>query len=271
MLSLPELKYFSYKNGRLAYREAGIGPTLFLLHGMNGGSQSWAHLFQSLATSFRIVAWDAPGFGESDVFGDSVQDFKVAALALMSSLKLTNAILIGHSMGGVVALQLATDQEASVAGLILSSTHLGFNCPKGETLMPRYANRIERMTSKGVDIVYGRERAKGSTPPETSEAVIDFLAKISAGSRVEGIRNGGRMSQEANNAEICADVKVPVLILSGEKDTVIPNKMHSDLITALPGAQQYVFPEAGHASYAEFPDLFNKRVKDFALNALKLN
>ena len=269
MLSLPELKYFSYKNGRLAYREAGVGPTLFLLHGMNGGSQSWAHLFQSLATSFRIVAWDAPGFGESDVFGDSVEDFKDAAVVLMDSLKLTNAILIGHSMGGVVALQLATDQEASVSGLILSSTHLGFNCPKGAALMPRYANRIERMTSNGVDIAYGRERAKGSTPPETSEAVIDFLAKIAAGSRVEGIRNGGRMSQEANNMEICANVKVPVLILSGEKDTVIPSKMHSDLITALPDAQQYVFPSAGHASYAEFPDLFNKRVKDFALNVLK--
>ncbi len=269
MLSLPELKYCSYRNGRLAYREAGVGPTLFLLHGMNGGSQSWEYLFQSLANSFRIVAWDAPGFGESDVFGDSVEDFKDAALALMDSLKLNNAILIGHSMGGVVALQLATIQEASVSGLILSSTHLGFNCPKGAALMPRYANRIERMTSNGVDIAYGRERAKGSTPPETSEAVIDFLATIAAGSRVEGIRNGGRMSQEANNLEICANVKVPVLILSGEKDTVIPSNMHSDLLEALPEAQQYVFPDAGHASYVEFPDLFNKRVKDFALNALK--
>ena len=269
MLDLPETKYFSFKNGRLAYRESGTGPTLFLLHGMNGGSQSWAHVFQSLATSFRIVAWDAPGFGESDVFGDSVQDFKLAALALMESLKLNNAVLIGHSMGGVVALQLATDHEASVSGLILSSTHLGFNCPKGAALMPRYANRIERMTSNGVDIAYGRERAKRSTPPETSETVIDFLAKIAAGSRVEGIRNGGRMSQEANNAEICANVKVPVLILSGEKDTVIPSNMHSDLLEALPEAERYVFPNAGHASYAEFPDLFNKRVKDFALNALK--
>ena len=160
MLDLPEIKYFSFKNGRLAYRESGIGPTLFLLHGMNGGSQSWAHVFQSLATSFRIVAWDAPGFGESDVFGDSVQDFKLAALALMESLKLNNAVLIGHSMGGVVALQLATDHEASVSGLILSSTHLGFNCPKGAALMPRYANRIERMTSNGVDIAYGREELR---------------------------------------------------------------------------------------------------------------
>ena len=87
MSSLPELKYFSYKNGQLSYREAGVGPTLFLLHGMNGGSQSWPHLFQSLAPTFRVVAWDAPGFGESDVFGDSVEDFKDVAVALMKSLK----------------------------------------------------------------------------------------------------------------------------------------------------------------------------------------
>ena len=82
MLDLPETKYFSFKNGRLAYRESGTGPTLFLLHGMNGGSQSWAHVFQSLATSFRIVAWDAPGFGESDLFGDSVQAVSYTHLTL---------------------------------------------------------------------------------------------------------------------------------------------------------------------------------------------
>ena len=135
--------------------------------------------------------------------------------------------------------------------------------------MPRNANRMERMSSSGAEIADGRELEKGRAQQESSGAVIDFLAKIAAGSRVEGIRNGGRMSQEANNAEICANVKVPVLILSGEKDTVIPSNMHSDLIAALPEAQQYVFPDAGHASYAEFPDLFNKRVKDFALNSLK--
>ena len=82
---------------------------------------------------------------------------------------------------------------------------------------------------------------------------------------MEGIRDGGRMSQEADNASICSKVSVPVLILSGEKDTVISNDMHADLIAALPKAQQYVFPNAGHASYAEYPDLFNEQIKDFAL------
>jgi pimeloyl-ACP methyl ester carboxylesterase len=265
VLNLPELKYWAYKDGRLAYREKGVGPTLFLLHGMNGSSQSWAYLFQSLATSFHIVAWDAPGFGASDIFGDTIEELKSAANALMNALELKEPVIIGHSMGGVIALPLATDQETSVAGLILSSTHLGFGHPKGTELLPRYADRIEHINSKGADIVYGIERAKRSTPPATSDTVIQFLAKIAADSRMEGIRDGGRMSQEADNANICSKVSVPVLILSGEKDTVISNDMHADLIAALPKAQQYVFPNAGHASYAEYPDLFNEQIKDFAL------
>ena len=73
------------------------------------------------------------------------------------------------------------------------------------------------------------------------------------------------MSQETNNAVLCSQVNIPVLILSGEKDTVISNEMHAALIAALPEAKQYVFPNTGHASYAEYPDLFNEQVKDFAM------
>ncbi len=265
MLSLPELKYLSYMDGQLAYREKGVGPALFLLHGMNGSSQSWTYLFQSLATSFRVVAWDAPSFGASNTFGDSIEDYNNAAKALMNHLEIIDVVVVGHSMGGVVALNLAADQDALIAGLILSSTHLGFGQSKGNPLIPRYAHRIERMKSVGVDIDYGINRAKGMTPQDTSDKVIQFLAEIAMGSRIEGARDGGRMSQETNNADICSEVNIPVLILSGEKDTVISNEMHTDLIAALPEAKQYVFPNTGHASYAEYPDLFNEQVKDFAM------
>ena len=75
------------------------------------------------------------------------------------------------------------------------------------------------------------------------------------------------MSQEADNRDVCSLLNVPALILSGGKDRVISNGMHADLTAALPEAQQYVFPNAGHASYAEYPQLFNELVKDFALKA----
>ena len=265
MIEVPELQYMPYKDGQIAFRESGAGPAIFLLHGMNGDSRSWAYLFHSLNASFRLIAWDAPSFGKSDVFGDEVNDFKNAAKALMQGLEVESAVVIGHSMGGLVALQLAADETDLVAGLILSSSHLGFSKPKGEALMPRYADRIERLSSGVVDIDYGIERARRSTPPNTSDNTIQFLANISTGARLEGIRDGGRMSQEADNVSICSQVDAPVLILSGGQDKVISNDMHAALIAALPFAKQAVIPKAGHASYAEYPGEVTKHIKVFAM------
>ena len=267
----PELKYLSYRQGQIAYRETGTGQTLFFLHGMNGNSKSWENLFYSLSSSFRIIAWDAPSFGGSDVFGDNIEEYKNAAKALIETLKLKKIILIGHSMGGLIASQLAYDNDVSVSGLILSSTHLGFGCKKGEPLMERYANRLKTFSTKLSDIDYAMERAQRNTPEGTSESVIKFLANVALDIRKESIRDGGRMSQETDNTNICKDLKVPVLILSGGKDTVISTEMHASLIAALPRAHKVVFPKAGHASFAEYPDQFNYQVTEFAKKVWNLN
>ena len=267
----PELKYLSYRQGQIAYRETGTGQTLFFLHGMNGNSKSWENLFYSLSSSFRVVAWDAPSFGGSDVFGDNIEEYKNAAKALIETLKLKKIILIGHSMGGLIASQLAYDNDVSVLGLILSSTHLGFGCKKGEPLMERYANRLKTFSTKLSDIDYAMERAQRNTPEGTSESVIKFLANVALDIRKESIRDGGRMSQETDNTNICKDLKVPVLILSGGKDTVISTEMHASLIAALPRAHKVVFPKAGHASFAEYPDQFNYQVTEFAKKVWNLN
>ena len=268
---IPELKYLSYRQGQIAYRETGTGQTLFFLHGMNGNSKSWENLFYSLSSSFRIIAWDAPSFGGSDVFGDNIEEYKNAAKALIETLKLKKIILIGHSMGGLIASQLAYDNDVSVSGLILSSTHLGFGCKKGEPLMERYANRLKTFSTKLSDIDYAMERAQRNTPEGTSESVIKFLANVALDIRKESIRDGGRMSQETDNTNICKNLKMPVLILSGGKDTVISTEMHASLIAALPRAHKVVFPKAGHASFAEYPDQFNYQVTKFAKKVWNLN
>ena len=267
----PELKYLSYRQGQIAYRETGTGQTLFFLHGMNGNSKSWENLFYSLSSSFRVIAWDAPSFGGSDVFGDNIEEYKNAAKALIETLKLKKIILIGHSMGGLIASQLAYDNDVSVSGLILSSTHLGFGYKKGEPLMERYANRLKTFSTKLSDIDYAMERAQRNTPEGTSESVIKFLANVALDIRKESIRDGGRMSQETDNTNICKDLKMPVLILSGGKDTVISTEMHASLIAALPRAHKVVFPKAGHASFAEYPDQFNYQVTEFAKKVWNLN
>jgi len=266
-LITPELKYFPYKDGSLAYREEGAGPVLFFLHGMNGNSRSWASSFLSLRNNFRVIAWDAPSFGSSDSFGDSIEVYQSAAKALIKGLGVEDAILIGHSMGGLVATKLATDPDTSIAGLVLSSSHLGFGHPTGEPLMFRYSNRIEALNKNSADAEYTMERAKRSTPDGTHEDVIKFLADVAGNTRIEGIRDGGRMSQETDNTFICKGISAPVLILTGAKDSIISTEMHAALVAALPKAEKVVIPEAGHASYAEYPNIFNTYVKEFAKKA----
>ena len=266
-LITPELKYFPYKDGSLAYREEGAGPVLFFLHGMNGNSRSWASSFLSLRNNFRVIAWDAPSFGSSDSFGDSIEVYQSAAKALIKGLGVEDAILIGHSMGGLVATKLATDPDTSIAGLVLSSSHLGFGHPTGEPLMFRYSNRIEALNKNSADAEYTMERAKRSTPEGTHEDVIKFLADVAGNTRIEGIRDGGRMSQETDNTLICQGISAPVLILTGAKDSIISTEMHAALVAALPKAEKVVIPEAGHASYAEYPNIFNTYVKEFAKKA----
>lgn len=266
-LIMPELKYFPYKDGFLAYREEGVGPVLFFLHGMNGNSQSWASSFLSLRNNFRIIAWDAPSFGSSGSFGDSIEVYQSAAKALISGLGVEDVILVGHSMGGLVATKLASDTGMSIAGLVLSSSHLGFGQPKGEPLMFRYSNRIKALNKNSTNAEYTMERAKRSTPKGTHEDIIKFLADVAGNTRIEGIRDGGRMSQETDNTLSCVGISAPVLILTGAKDSIISTEMHAALVAALPKAEKVVIPEAGHASYAEYPDIFNTHVKEFSKKA----
>ena len=75
------------------------------------------------------------------------------------------------------------------------------------------------------------------------------------------------MCQETDNTNVSHDVNVPVLILSGGKDTVISPEMHALLVAAFPDAQRVEIPKAGHASYAEYPDIFNEQIKEFATKA----
>ena len=268
---MPELKFISYKNGKLAYREEGFGPVLFLLHGMNGSSKSWKHLFKTLSSAFRVIAWDAPSFGSSDCFGNTILDYKNAAKTLLDKLSIKETLVIGHSMGGIIAVQLAADDNIEISGLVLSSSHLGFAMPKGEDLMPRYAERLKYFDNRVAPKSYSLDRAKLSTPKGTPDIIIKFLANVSQDLRIESIRDGGRMSQETDNRKICSNINIPVLILSGGQDTVISTEMHASLIAALPGATEVVFPKAGHASYAEYPDQFILQVTEFAKKVWNLN
>ncbi len=251
-------------NGRIAYEEAGQGRPILCLHGMNGSTQSWSEQLAGLSGEFRVISWDAPGFGESDPCGASLADYASAAAELMDGLDLRHAIVVGHSMGGLVATKLAADRNRRIAGIVLSSTHLGYALPAGEALMERYAGRMKHLMAHGAGPEYGRTSAGKMVPAETSEKVLAALTAVAAGARFEGMRDAGRALQEADNGTIAGRVNVPVALFIGGRDLVVKPDQLRGLQTAFPQASQTVFPLAGHASYVEYTELYNDALRNFA-------
>ena len=251
----------------------GSKKNILILHGFLGSGDNWISIARKLnLLGHTVHLIDQRNHGRS--FHSEKFDYNLMCEDLFNYIKhhnIDNSILIGHSMGGIIAAQLAADDDIEISGLVLSSSHLGFAMPKGEDLMPRYAERLKYFDNRVAPKSYSLDRAKLSTPKGTPDIIIKFLANVSQDLRIESIRDGGRMSQETDNRKICSNINIPVLILSGGQDTVISTEMHNDVVKAFPKANIVEFPEAGHASYAEFPELFNQEVKKFAQGVWMIN
>ena len=96
--------------GTVSYREAGTGPALCLLHGIGNQSGSWVRQLEALAPRFRTIAWDAPGYGESDRLepeSPSAADYASVFAAFLDALGIDRAVVIGASAGAPSAMQFA--------------------------------------------------------------------------------------------------------------------------------------------------------------------
>ena len=101
------------------------------------------------------------------------------------NFQLKRTLVIGHSMGGMHCDECAADDDIEISGLVLSSSHLGFARPKGEDLMPRYAERLKCFDNRLRSKSYSLDRAKLSTPKRSPDIIIKFLANVSQDLRIE--------------------------------------------------------------------------------------
>jgi pimeloyl-ACP methyl ester carboxylesterase len=262
-LKFPELRTIRLGNGRLSYRDSGSGTPIVFFHGMNGDSRSWAYQFAFLAEKYRVIAWDAPGFGKSDVCPATIEGYAAVGMEFMEKIGASGAFLVGHSMGGVVATRIAATPGNTVKKLVLSCTHSGYGQVSGSNLLPRYASRIEEMKKMPKE-EYGRIRASRMVPPDTHPDVLGLLAEISMEARPEGLEAAGRMVQETDNSGIFDSIAIPVLVLYAERDPVVKIESTLKLIKALPSARVVMMPSVGHAPYAEDPEAYNRIIDEFA-------
>lgn len=249
----------------LPHRRAGKGMPLVLVHGYLGGSEQWIEEIAHFSANFDVIAPGLPGFGEaSDLSAcDRIGTMADAVLALLDQLGVGQFILLGHSMGGMIAQEMAAKAGDRITGLILYGTG-----PVG--LLPDRFEPIEvsrqRLMADGV-----QETAKriGATWFRKGEAAEGFalVAKIGACASRQAALAGLDAMANWDGRSALADLTMPALVLWGERDRSYSWSQVEMLWKSLPNTELAVMPGAAHAAHLEKPKLFHAILDDFLNNS----
>ncbi|MGY8990327.1 MAG: alpha/beta fold hydrolase [Rhodospirillales bacterium] len=265
-MPLPERKSLDLPGGVITYREAGEknknAPTLAFLHGINIHSGIWGYQFDHFAKTHHVVAWDAPSYGRSASRDADVGVYAGAFNEFLDALDLDKAILVGHSMGGIISGGVACYYPERIKALVLSCTHTGAAKPKGQPLLDRYQARIDER-SKHSQLDYGRLQAAKMTTDATPKELTEEIAVIVSETSGESFANNARMGQEADNRDGLKKFTAPTLIINGAGDRLGPSDGQKTLLATMPDAQQIVFEQCGHSPYLEDPAAYNDALDKF--------
>jgi pimeloyl-ACP methyl ester carboxylesterase len=255
----------------VTYRTAGSGPVLLLLHGITNSSETWEPTADALAGRFRIVAPDLLGHGNS---ATPRGDYSLGAHAsgvrdLMTALGIDRATVVGHSLGGGIAMQFAYQFPERCERLVLvSSGGLGREVhmllraaalPGADWVLPMLTSRGVRNVGRGVAAALRQGRI--APTGDISVLASGFASLHDAGSRqaflhtVRAVIDTGGQRVSANDRLHLAAV-LPTLIVWGERDSIIPASHGRAAHEAMPGSRLEIFPGAGHMPHHQDPDRF---------------
>lgn len=260
----------------VAYRTAGHGPLLVLVHGIASSSRTWSGVIERLSHRFTLLAPDLPGHGASEASPDSSPAGGAAVIRdLMLVLGHSHATFAGHSLGGGVVMQVAYHFPELVDRMVLvASGGLGSDVtpllrvlalPGSEYVMPLgfprpamdlVAGISKRLNSLGVDSPELRELwecYRGLADPSARRAFIDTLRTV------VGVQ-GQRLTA---NDRLYLAALVPTLIVWGDRDRIIPAGHASQAARAMPTSRLEIMPGVGHFPHSERPEAFAELVEEF--------
>lgn len=220
-----------------------ISPPLVLIHGAGGQHLNWPPQLRRL-DRVPVYAPDLSGHGQSGGDGrQSIDAYVADVLAFLDGLGLKKVIVGGHSMGGAIAMQLALDHPERVEGLILAAT--GARLRVGPDLLNRVLTDYDAVIDFIIEHTYG---------PEADDE-LKYLARLELRRARPEVVHGDYVACDSFDVmDKISGIKVPTLILAGDKDQMTPPKYAAYLAEHIGKADRVVLDPAGHMILSEFPE-----------------
>jgi pimeloyl-ACP methyl ester carboxylesterase len=269
-----DLRIPTHDGGELYVIERGAGTPIVFAHGVTLTSQVWARQFRSMpAAGFRAVAFDGRGHGQSTAgdTGHSIDNLAADLRTVLEVLDLEDAIVVGHSMGGMAVQGLAVRHAdvvaARVAGIVLMSTEARSFASDAQ----RLRGGLDRATAIAPTLgPLVRQRNLGlliarlGFGDDPDPRCVEITRQMLGGCSRETLREASRSLLTLDFADDLPRLDVPTLVVVGSADLVTPARESQVIADLVPGAELVELPRAGHMLMYERTDELDRLLIDFA-------
>jgi pimeloyl-ACP methyl ester carboxylesterase len=246
------------------YREAGSGQPVVLVHGFPLSSQIFESQIEALSKSYRVIAPDLRGFGQSS----SVDRFTINSLAddlhtLLSRIGALPCVLGGLSMGGYVAEAFYRKYPRDVSKLILLNTKADADSPAAKEARNKM---IDACRQGGASAVAGEMLPKMLSPEtlERNRDLVDKVVKLMESQPAKTIEHALEALRDRDDqTQLLGTISVPTLIITGDGDQITGATIAQPMHQAIKGSKLVVIPHAGHLSTMENPTAVNAAIVSF--------
>jgi pimeloyl-ACP methyl ester carboxylesterase len=270
---MSNLQTIDLHGNRVAYRDEGTGEVLLLIHGMGGNSNNWREVIPTLSKKYRVIAPDLLGHGQTDKpRGDySLGAFAVFLRDFLDALGIPRVTVIGHSLGGGIAMQFAHQHHDYCERLILMSSG-GLGGEVNRTLrlcsLPGSGFLLQLASSKPV---LNARKALSTLKPTTEDMSHHWEAHtaLSNPENRQAFLQTLRGVVDRRGQAVCAlnrlhfNASKPVMIISGDQDPVIPLAHAHAAHEAMPHSRLHILPGVAHHPHTERPEMVASLIDDF--------
>lgn len=239
-------------------RGSGSAVPIVFLHGVGSDKSVWRPQLEHLSAGRPAIAFDYPGYGESDPSPASTRDdFAAAMLAAMDSMAIPRAHICGLSLGGVIAIGMHAAAPDRCASLVLADTFAVH--PDGQAIYDRSISASRDIGMRALaEARAGALLGSAATDAMTSEVIATM-------SRIDPVAYacGAQAVWLADQRERVAAIAAPTLVICGDEDAITPPQLSRDLATAIAGSSLAIIPRSGHLANMEQPGEFNRLLDQF--------
>lgn len=250
-----KIKSITTDSGVVSYRicEKNSDLSLVFIHGAVGDSRLFRNQLRHFGKDYRTLAIDLPGHGRSEMKGlPSIEDFTLSINRVLQEENIGSYILLGHSMGGGICLELYGSESINPRAMVLIST---------APVLPVSRDLIEILDSDDMNSL--AEMLVRQVFTKKVDILTGFARKVYAEMGVSTIKNDISICQEMDYKKVLGRISVPVLLVANRGDNIVPYMNTASMMDTIPDSRLVIYDEDGHVPFFENDKTFNKTLDEF--------